>query len=157
VQKQSTGHNGSVQILWRHSSRINDAYTKHCKEQKITKPTIIQIKRITWSYTGKIIRKSNGSCKRTHDPDTLPKAITRKLQLEYLDVTVLRRGEGEIRVEAGRAQHADKCGGECSYRRSQAFITELEMSACAESKRMTNHNTPQLSRIRPGQPLRSFS
>jgi hypothetical protein len=33
------------------------------------------------------------------------------------------------------------------YRRSQAFITELETSAFAESKRMTNHNTPQLSRM----------
>jgi hypothetical protein len=33
------------------------------------------------------------------------------------------------------------------YRRSQAFITELETSARTESKRMTNHNTPQLSRM----------
>jgi hypothetical protein len=33
------------------------------------------------------------------------------------------------------------------YRRSQAFIIELETSARTESKRMTNHNTPQLSRI----------
>jgi hypothetical protein len=38
------------------------------------------------------------------------------------------------------------CGGECSTRRN-AFITELETSACTESKRMTNHNTPQLSRM----------
>jgi hypothetical protein len=28
------------------------------------------------------------------------------------------------------------------YKRSQAFITELETSARTESKRMTNHNTP---------------
>jgi hypothetical protein len=33
------------------------------------------------------------------------------------------------------------------YRRSQAFITELETSARTENKRMTNHNTPQLSRM----------
>jgi hypothetical protein len=32
------------------------------------------------------------------------------------------------------------------YRRSQAFITELDTSARTESKRMTN-NTPQLSRM----------
>jgi hypothetical protein len=35
------------------------------------------------------------------------------------------------------------------YRRSQAFITELGTSACSESKRMTNHNTLQLSRMDP--------
>jgi hypothetical protein len=29
----------------------------------------------------------------------------------------------------------------------QAFITELETSARSESKRMTNHSTPQLSRM----------
>jgi hypothetical protein len=33
------------------------------------------------------------------------------------------------------------------YRRSQAFITELETSARSESKRMTNHNNPQLSQM----------
>jgi hypothetical protein len=33
------------------------------------------------------------------------------------------------------------------YMRFQAFVTELETSARAESKRMTNHNTPQLSRM----------
>jgi hypothetical protein len=33
------------------------------------------------------------------------------------------------------------------YRRSQAFITELETSSRTESKRMTNHNTPQLLRM----------
>jgi hypothetical protein len=33
------------------------------------------------------------------------------------------------------------------YRRSQAFITELETSARTLSKRMANHNTPQLSRM----------
>jgi hypothetical protein len=32
-------------------------------------------------------------------------------------------------------------------RRSQAFITELETPARTESKRMTNNNTPQVSRI----------
>jgi hypothetical protein len=29
----------------------------------------------------------------------------------------------------------------------RAFITELETSACTENKLMTNHNTPQLSRM----------
>jgi hypothetical protein len=51
------------------------------------------------------------------------------LKLEYLDVTVLRRGIGEVR---GELQHADKDG---------------ETSARTESKRMTNGNTPQLSRM----------
>jgi hypothetical protein len=27
------------------------------------------------------------------------------------------------------------------------LLTELETSACTENKRMTNHNTPQLSRM----------
>jgi hypothetical protein len=65
----------------------------------------------------------------------------------YLDVTVLRRGVGEVRVVVGELQHADKCGGECSTGVLNAFITELETSARSESKRMTNHNTPQLSRM----------
>jgi hypothetical protein len=66
---------------------------------------------------------------------------------EYLDVIVLQRGVGEVRVVAERElQHADKCGGECSTRKN-AFITALETSARTESKRMTNHNTPQLSRM----------
>jgi hypothetical protein len=34
-----------------------------------------------------------------------------------------------------------------SCTRKNAFITELETSARTESKRMTNHNTPQLSRM----------
>jgi hypothetical protein len=61
-------------------------------------------------------------------------------------VRVLRRGVEEVRVEAGELQHAHKCGAECSTRKN-AFITELETSARTESKRMTNHNTPQLSRM----------
>jgi hypothetical protein len=69
-----------------------------------------------------------------------------EVKFEYLDVTVLRCGVGEVQVVVGRAQHADKCGGECSTRKN-AFITELETSARTESKRMINHNTPQLSRM----------
>jgi hypothetical protein len=46
----------------------------------------------------------------------------------------------------GELQHADKCGGECSTRKN-AFVTELETSARTESKRMTNHNSPKLSRM----------
>jgi hypothetical protein len=57
------------------------------------------------------------------------------VQLEYLDVTVLRLGVGEVRVVAGELQHADKCGGECST------------GTRTESKRIPNHNTPQLSRM----------
>jgi hypothetical protein len=38
------------------------------------------------------------------------------------------------------------CGGQCSTRKN-AFITELESSAHTESKRMINHNNPQLSRM----------
>jgi hypothetical protein len=68
------------------------------------------------------------------------------VKLECLDVTVLRLGVGEVRGERGELQHADKCGGECNARKN-AFITELETSARTESKRMTNHNTPQLSRM----------
>jgi hypothetical protein len=68
----------------------------------------------------------------------------RVVKLEYLDVTVLRRGVGEVRIVAGELQHADKCGGECTTRKN-VFITELETSARTESKRMTSHNTPQLS------------
>jgi hypothetical protein len=47
----------------------------------------------------------------------------------------------------GEIQHPDKCGGECSTGVLNAFITEIETSARSESKRMTNHNTPQLSRM----------
>jgi hypothetical protein len=47
----------------------------------------------------------------------------------------------------GELQHADKCGGECSTGVLNAFITEVETSARSESKRMTNHNTPQRSRM----------
>jgi hypothetical protein len=39
------------------------------------------------------------------------------------------------------------CGGECSTGVLNAFITELETSDRSESKLMTNHNTPQLSRM----------
>jgi hypothetical protein len=55
-------------------------------------------------------------------------------------VTVLRRGVGEVRVLVGRAPA-------CSTGVLKAFITELETSARTESKRMTNNNTPQLSRM----------
>jgi hypothetical protein len=72
--------------------------------------------------------------------------IHSSVKLEYLDVTVLQRGVGEVWVVAGELQHADKCGGECSTRKN-AFRTELETSARTESKRMANHNTPQLSRM----------
>jgi hypothetical protein len=37
-----------------------------------------------------------------------------------------------------------------------AFITELETSARSESKRMTNHNTPQLSRMDPANHCAAF-
>jgi hypothetical protein len=47
----------------------------------------------------------------------------------------------------GELQPADKCGGECSTGLLNAFITEVGTSARSESKRMTNHNTPQLSRM----------
>jgi hypothetical protein len=45
----------------------------------------------------------------------------------------------------GELQPADKCGGECSTGVLNAFITEVGTSARSESKRMTNHNTSQLS------------
>jgi hypothetical protein len=63
-----------------------------------------------------------------------------EIELEYLDVTVLRRGVGEVRVVVGRVPA-------CSTGVLKAFITELETSARSENKRMTNHNTPQLSRM----------
>jgi hypothetical protein len=60
-------------------------------------------------------------------------------------VTVLRGVEVRVLVEG--APDADKCGGECSTGVLNAFITELETSARTESKRMTNHNAPHLSRM----------
>jgi hypothetical protein len=48
-----------------------------------------------------------------------------------------------VRLWRGELQHADKCGEECSTRKN-AFITELDTSARTESKRMSNHNIPQL-------------
>jgi hypothetical protein len=69
-----------------------------------------------------------------------------KVKFEYLDLTVLQRGVGEVWVVAVRASDADKCGGECSTRKN-AFITGLETSVRTESKRMANHNTPELSRM----------
>jgi hypothetical protein len=71
--------------------------------------------------------------------------VRRGVQLEYLELTVRRRQVGEVLVVEGRAPACRLVWSGMQYRRSQAFITELEMSACAESKRMTNHNTPQLS------------
>jgi hypothetical protein len=67
-----------------------------------------------------------------------------EVKLEYLELTVRRREVGEVLVVAGELQHADKCGRECSTSKN-AVMTELETSARPERKRMTNHNTPQLS------------
>jgi hypothetical protein len=67
------------------------------------------------------------------------------IKLEYLDVTVLRCGVGEVRVVAGRAPTFWQVWRGMQYK-EECFISELETSARTESKRMTNHNTPQLSR-----------
>jgi hypothetical protein len=69
------------------------------------------------------------------------------VKLEYLDVTVLRRGVGEVRAVVGRAPACWQVWRGMQYRRSQAFITKLETSARTESKRMANHNTRHFSRI----------
>jgi hypothetical protein len=68
------------------------------------------------------------------------------VQLEYSDVTVLRRGVGEVRVVARGAPACWQAWRECSIRKN-SFITEFETSARTESKQMTNHNTPQLSQM----------
>jgi hypothetical protein len=44
-----------------------------------------------------------------------------RVQREYLDVTVLRRGVGEVRVVAGRAPACWQVWRGMQYRRSQAF------------------------------------
>jgi meiotically up-regulated gene 157 (Mug157) protein len=67
------------------------------------------------------------------------------VQLEYLELTVRRREAGEVLVVAGRAPACWLVWRGMQYRRSQAFITELETSTLTQSKQMTNHNTPQLS------------
>jgi hypothetical protein len=58
-----------------------------------------------------------------------------------------RRGVGEVRVVAGRSLACWQVWRGMQYRRPQAFITELQTSAPTESKRMTNHNTPQPLRM----------
>jgi hypothetical protein len=67
------------------------------------------------------------------------------VQPEYLERTVRRREVGEVLVVAGRAPACWLVWRGMQYRRSQAFVTELETSTRTQSKRMTNHNTPQLS------------
>jgi hypothetical protein len=62
------------------------------------------------------------------------------VKLAYLDVTVLRRGEGEVRVVEGRAPACWQVWRGMQYK-EECFIAELETSARTESKRMTNHNT----------------
>jgi hypothetical protein len=80
-------------------------------------------------------------CDTQQDAENKDDHDVMKVKLKYLDATVLRRGVGKVRIVRGELQHADKCGWECSTRKN-AFVTELEMSARTESKRMTNHNTP---------------
>jgi hypothetical protein len=48
-------------------------------------------------------------------------SILVKTKLEYLDVTVLRRGVGEVRVVAGRAPTCWQVWRGMQYRRSQCF------------------------------------
>jgi hypothetical protein len=67
------------------------------------------------------------------------------VQLEYLELTIRWREVGEVLVVTGRAPACWLVWRGMQYRRSQAFITELETSTRIQSKRMTNHNTPQLS------------
>jgi hypothetical protein len=76
----------------------------------------------------------------------LRKHYSHSVKFEYLDVTVLQHGVGEVRVLAGRTPACWQVWRECSTRKN-AFITELKTSAGTESKGMTNHNTPQLSRM----------
>jgi hypothetical protein len=57
---------------------------------------------------------------------------------------------GKVLVVAGRAPACWQVWRGMQYRRSvkgRMLLTEFETSARTESKRMTNHNTPQLSRI----------
>jgi hypothetical protein len=61
-----------------------------------------------------------------------PSSSNNTVQLEYLDVRVLRRGVGEIRVVMRRAPACWQVWRGMQYRRSQW---------------MTNHSTPQLSRM----------